>query len=81
MKRHTGIHEHRIAESPLEASIARRWRQDCERGLLDHILSCGGTADVSLRDEAVAATVIQWLGSHVGQSFLREIAKKETCDK
>ena len=30
-------------------------------------------AEVSDRDELVAATLIQWLGSPVGQTFLKEV--------
>lgn len=30
---------------------------------------------VSDRDKAIAATVIQWLGTHVGQAFLRDVTE------
>ena len=32
--------------------------------------------DITQRDADVAATVIQWLGSNIGQSFLYEVEKK-----
>lgn len=76
-KRHVGIHAHRLVDSPLEAKFAKRWREDNERGLLNQILTCGDVSDVSPRDEAVAATIIQWLGSNVGRSFVREVMKSE----
>ena len=45
------------------------------RGTLDYLLAtdnrpCG---DVTPRDAEVAATVIQWLGSPVGQRFVKEV--------
>lgn len=70
---HEGIHAHRLKDNPLEARFAKQWREDCKRGRLYQVLKCGDVGDVTPRDEAVAATVIQWLGSHVGQSFLREV--------
>lgn len=33
-------------------------------------------AEVSDRDREVAATVIQWLGSPVGNNFLRELLER-----
>lgn len=75
--RHTGIHEHRLAENPIEARFAKRWREDSTKGLLEQILQCGDVASISERDETVAATVIQWLGSHVGQSFVKAVMKDQ----
>ena len=72
--RHIGIHEHRLADNPLEAKFAKRWRENCERGQLEQILS---VTTVSDRDETVAATVIQWLGSPVGLSFVKAVLKPE----
>lgn len=75
--RHVGIHEHRLKDNPLEARYAKLWRERNERGLLEQIMTCGGVSEVNLRDEAVAATVIQWLGSNVGQGFLGDVKKRK----
>jgi hypothetical protein len=42
---------------------------------MNYMLSDNGfpSVDVSERDEKVAAIVIQWLGSPVGQCFLRDL--------
>lgn len=51
--------------------------------MLEQLLSADGgktPAQVSLRDEMIAATVIQWLGSPVGSCFLRDVLEKiENC--
>ncbi len=37
--------------------------------------------EITQRDATVAASVIQWLGSHVGQGFLAEVlSKPEAAD-
>lgn len=74
---HIGIHTHRLSENPMEAAFAKKWRENCERGQLEQILRCGDIVSVSERDETVAATVIQWLGSPVGQSFVKAVMKEQ----
>lgn len=67
-----GLHSHRLKREPEEKRFAEAWdRED----VLKHLLGDGIDAvrDIGPRDEVVAATVIQWLGSPVGQSFLREL--------
>lgn len=73
-----GLHHRRI-EEPInfrERLFAEQWEYENEgttrTPLLEHILHYR----VSDRDITVAATVVQWLGSNVGQSFLREVAQK-----
>jgi len=61
-----GLHAHRYEnenENFLEAYYAQRWE---EQNMLEILLS----GEVTHRDQVVAATVIQWLGSPVGQSFV-----------
>ena len=76
-----GINQHRFSGNPLEKAFAEEWEElnttyDGEqngRCILDYLLSedanhpCGEVTD---RDREVAATVIQWLGSPVGLSFV-----------
>lgn len=79
------LNVHRIKDNPLEAAYAMEWVK-IEPRTLGYIL-CGNNRhehDYSQRDAEVAATVIQWLGSHVGQSFVnrvlgsREVNRKST---
>lgn len=73
-----GLHPYRFRENPEEKRIAKAWAAENDRptgpSLLAHLLGDGvRPADVSPRDSEVAATVVQWLGSPVGQIWLREL--------
>jgi len=76
-----GLNAHRISREPLEARFAEVWAKensaDKRAPLLAHLLSDGSNNAMppipSERDWLVANTVIQWLGSSVGQSFLEEV--------
>lgn len=60
MARNVGKHTHRLKSNPRERIAAE--------------LGNGkDPVEVSDRDREVAATVIQWLGSPVGNNFLREL--------
>lgn len=76
---HVGLHPYRFEGNPLEERFADSWKKMNEDGrVLEYILSLDNRPEpVSLRDEIVAATVIQWLGSPVGQGFLREVMGEE----
>ena len=73
-KRTTGLHPYRFKENPEERNLARAWDkigEDLLAYLLDDRPVQGGRSPKpSDRDYLVAATVIQWLGSPVGASFL-----------
>jgi len=72
--RHSGNAIHRLKHNPLEKRYADAWRQKQDSGLLEYLMGDGASkSPVSGRDEKVAATVIQWLGSPVGQGFLRDV--------
>jgi hypothetical protein len=72
-----GLHTQRFKDNPEEKRFAEAfgrlgWRT------LDYLLGGsdrdnGPPLDASDRDRMVAATVIQWLGSPVGQGFLRDL--------
>lgn len=78
-----GRHQHRFAANPLERAFAEAWetmnlnasgRSDGQ-GILDWLLvedPKGPMGEVTDRDREVAATVIQWLGSHVGEIFVMD---------
>lgn len=68
-----GLHEYRLKSNPHEAIAAELWIQ--ERVLPDILGdgTYGGRVHPSDRDFEVAATLMQWLGSPVGRSFLRTL--------
>lgn len=76
--KHVGMHPCRLEHNPIEAEFAEAWREANKYGrVLEYLLSPDNRPEpVSLRDEIVAATVIQWLGSPVGQNFVRSILEK-----
>jgi hypothetical protein len=65
----------RIKREPEEKRFAQAWaNQQAFHHTLAYLMGDGNAkAVVSDRDHTVAATVIQWLGSSVGQSFLHEL--------
>lgn len=72
-----GLHQHRFKRNPEERRFAIAWEVQSVVGRsLAHLLDETGVsspADPTPRDRTVAATVIQWLGSPVGQSFLKDL--------
>jgi hypothetical protein len=78
--KHEGLREYRFKENPEEKRFADAWKKENSREglitpLMDHMLG-NGTQPVTAtqREATVAATVIQWLGSPVGQCFLRDLS-------
>jgi hypothetical protein len=81
MKRIKGLREYRFKDNPLEEKLAKQWAawnaDDERRRILAYLLDeqhdrGGAPPDPTERDGVVAATIIQWLGSPVGQAFLKE---------
>jgi hypothetical protein len=74
-KKHRGLHEHRFRDNPDERRFAKAWREQQHGKTLDYLLTPSDSDQrfplpATERDEVVAATVVQWLGSPVGQNFL-----------
>ena len=74
----TGFHTHRFADNPEEQRFAEAWdRMNGHPSAVNYLLHVGdGNGFVpaaSDRERAIVATVIQWLGSPVGQGFLRDL--------
>jgi len=75
---HAGLRTHRLASNPEEQVFADQWAKMNEdpSNILDHLLvddpNSHYVKSSSAHDRTVAATVIQWLGSPVGQGFLRD---------
>lgn len=79
--RNKGKSQHRFKQNPLEEMYATAWEEiNTDRyghnTTLDYMLAednnrpCGEVTD---RDRVVASTVIQWLGSPVGQNFVKDV--------
>jgi len=76
---HEGISRHRLEQNPLEKKFAEEW--DKKAPLTLGYLLCGQDRhfhDYTQRDAEVAATIIQWLGSPVGESFVRDVLEGES---
>ena len=82
-----GRAQYRFKDNPMERRFAEIWERmntDCAgrvngRGVLDFMLAEDPnrpSGEVTDRDREVAATVIQWLGSSVGQGFLDEASNR-----
>lgn len=77
-----GISQHRFKQNPKERIFAELWDEINNRtgyGILEYMLAQKINKpqdEVTDRDRIVAATVIQWLGSPVGQAFLSEANEK-----
>ncbi len=70
-----GLHAHRFRNNPEEKRFSDAWD---EMNVLCYLLGDGARkVPVEPREEQVAATVIQWLGSPVGQSFLEQLGYKK----
>lgn len=65
---HEGISRNRLPENPNEQSFAEMWDSEAPR-ILVYLIG----DDYSQRDATVAATIVQWLGSLVGNSLVREV--------
>jgi hypothetical protein len=72
-----GLHQYRFKENPLEKFYAEQWeKENVEGRVLDYLLAKDPNHprdEVTDRDREVAATVIQWLGSPCGQSFVEDV--------
>ena len=77
--KHVGLRADRLRREPDEKRFADEWRKQnsFDPPLLAQMLGDGlrPSTDVTQRDAEVAATVIQWLGSHVGSHFVDECRK------
>jgi hypothetical protein len=78
--KHKGLHLHRLttaAGNPREVAFANAWIEEHEyQNVLGYLMSKDNRAiPVADGTALAAATVIQWLGSPVGMSFLGRVIK------
>lgn len=80
--KHKGLHAHRLRDNPAERRLAKAWAKiNTDHGgqVLRYLLAKDNNRpadEMTARDAEVAATVIQWLGSPVGLSWLRDTLLK-----
>lgn len=77
-----GANAHRYKQNPLEKAFAVKWQEENSglgkpRTILDYLMdeTNRGEPDppITKRDWRVANTLVQWLGSPVGEAFLVDI--------
>ena len=78
-----GLNDHRYADNPLEKAFALEWQKENSQTrpsfsyLMDEKNRAEPDPPLTDRDWLVAATVVQWLGSPVGQLFLKDVIFSE----
>lgn len=80
--KHEGINKHRLSREMEERIFAEAWAEKAPTTL--GYLLCGqdrSAHDYTQRDAEVAATIIQWLGSHVGTCFMEEVKNRILREK
>jgi len=67
---HDGIHKKRLTDGSMEQSFVDVWqRKNEDETFLTGVLN----ENITERDGVIAATIIQWLGTDVGQEFLNSV--------
>lgn len=78
-KQFKGLSSYRYSDNPLEREFAKAWQfaNDTSYPLLDYLMDEENKGKpnppLTEREWKVANTLIQWLGSPVGQGFLRDV--------
>jgi hypothetical protein len=75
--RHKGLSANRLSTNSDEQAYADAWTEQAEN-ILGKLLYGDDKhrRNVTLREAQVAATVIQWLGSQIGQGFIEQVQTK-----
>ena len=83
-----GVACNRYDREPLERAFAEQWQEvnqvviGGDNDLLAYLLSTTNErVPVTREASKIAATVIQWLGSNPGQSFLRDVQERHKMTK
>lgn len=77
--KHDGLFIKRLSElanNPREVTFAQLWKEENNANERRFLLQLLLQDELTQRDAEVAATVIQWLGSNVGMSFLTEACRR-----
>lgn len=76
--KHVGISANRIPREPIEGAFAEAWAERAS-DTLGYLLYGQDKRNhaVTQREAEIAATLMQWLGSSVGQGFLLDIEERK----
>ncbi len=75
----TGFNSHRLKEDDSYHSLEIKFVKEFNKllrhdhNLINNIVHSKGNVYLSEEEEMIALSVIQWLGTPVGQSFLRDV--------
>ncbi len=72
-----GHHADRYSREPLERLFAEKW-QEQNRGRCDWFDAHNFTLSATVKERKWVNTLVQWLGSPVGQGFLEDVLH-EAC--
>lgn len=78
--KHEGFYKDRLKkgrDNPREVAFADQWIYENQDGKRNIRLLGKLIPNVTQRDAEVVATIIQWLGSNVGMSFIFESMRRE----
>ena len=80
-RKHEGWASYRLAQNPSESRFAQEWQAWQDKHNVLQLIKGRGKLHADLTEEeiAAAASAIQWLGSPLGQCFLREVLMAEEC--
>jgi hypothetical protein len=82
--KHVGVSVNRLSREPREKAFAKAWNTQatCTLNNLLHpeggLFLCEGFTQ---RDATVAATLIQWLGSPIGEFFINQVRESAVYRK
>lgn len=81
--RYQGKNVHRFDQNPLEKVFAKRWQELCEYGQIEYLLSgpINQRLPITDKEQIAANTVVQWLGSPVGQAFLCTVVRTKEAEE
>ena len=93
-KKYRGASEHRYETNPRERLFAEHWQQANEAGnspttsrptVIEYALDKSNRGcpipPITIREDMVAASVIQWLGTPVGWAWLQEVLSDKRIDE
>lgn len=79
--KYRGKSPYRYEDNPMEKAFALEWQDQCaNNSTLEYLLSNKDnrlSAMVNTQEQMATNTVMQWLGSPIGQSFLATVLARE----
>lgn len=70
--KYKSLNKHRLVREPLEKIFLDEWLENFDNKNFEHVIN----GEATERDKIIAQTIIQWLGSPVGQGFIESVMEK-----